>query len=263
MSQELEHGEERAILLRSEISGEADRRLALLCENQGLVWVTARGARRSRKRFTGLLEPFTQAIFRIQRSKRTLYLEGVDSPVRRDRIPSDLGRYYLACYACELVSRVLRVGQAAPEVYQLLRGLLVELQESPQVHHLAWRALFEAGLMEALGLFPALPPELVEGELACLEIHEGTWVAPSSAPLPGGLRVEVPITTWAHFLGLRDGGFVGCREFPWPVEEMRRVNRLTALLVRSHLQVKLHSASLLNGYQRQALEQEAEGELPQ
>lgn len=249
----IEAGEEHAILLRSEEAGEADRRLALLGETHGLLWVTARGARRSRKRFTGQLEPFTRGLFRLFRRKRTVYLEGVELRGGRDRIPGDLGRFYLAAYLCELVSRVLRVGDPSPECFALLREHLDELQEAPECRHLSGRALFEAGMLEILGLFPALDPELVEGESACLEIHEGRWVIPSAAPVPGGLRVEVPVTTWARFLAARESPLAVLRDEPWPADEMRVVNRITALLVRSHLQLRLNSERLLNDYQRKAL----------
>ncbi len=49
--------------------GEADRRVALLGEVHGLLWITARGARRSKKRIVGLLEPFTRGLFRLSRRK--------------------------------------------------------------------------------------------------------------------------------------------------------------------------------------------------
>jgi len=47
-----------AVLLRSVDFGEADRVVTLLTRDQGKVGALARGARRSRKRFGGALEPF-------------------------------------------------------------------------------------------------------------------------------------------------------------------------------------------------------------
>jgi DNA repair protein RecO (recombination protein O) len=256
MSSEQFLDEEHAILLRSEDSGEADRRIALLGEEHGLLWVTARGARRSKKRFVGLLEPFTRGLFRLGRRKRTIYLEGVELQGRRDRIPGDLGRFYLASYLCELTSRALRVGSPAPEVFALLREHLDELQESSAVLHLRWRALFEADLLEIQGLFPRLDPELVEVGRATLDIHAGGWVSPSAAPIPGGLRVELPATIWARFLAARELPLSEVRKLSWPAQEMRLVNRITALLVRSHLQLRLNSEGLLNRFQRGALQEE-------
>jgi len=252
-------GAEHAILLRREPRGEADERLALLGEERGLFWVTARGGRRSKKRFVGVLEPFTRATWDLVRKGRTEYVEAVEHVAPRDRVPRELGRYYSACYACEAASRVLRVGEPAPEVFALVRALLDDMQASLEVAHLLWRALLEAGLLESQGQFPELDPALATGESLAYDMTRSEWVPPGEGEAP--TRVELPTTSWAGFLALRELPLAEARAASPPPEELRPVNRLVARLFRYQLQLDLRSASLLNKFQRDELAKLEEGEV--
>ena len=245
---------EHCLLLRREPSGEADERVALLGEARGLFWVTARGARRSKKRFMGVLEPFTRGIFRTARVGRGEVLEDVEPASRWDRIPRDLGRYYVACYACEAVARLLRVGHPAPELFRVLAALLDDLQESEETAHMLWRALFEAALLEHQGIFPELDPELAEAETLVYDLDADHWGLPALGERPSPTRIELPRRAWTNFLELRELPLAEARARAPDLAGLRPVNRLTAYLLRYNLQLELNSARLLNAFQKKALE---------
>ncbi|MCA9556542.1 MAG: DNA repair protein RecO [Myxococcales bacterium] len=249
------------MLLKVELRDEADKRLALLGEERGLFWVTAKGARKSKRRFVGVLEPFTRGVYRVARYGKGEYLDSVQVTGARDRIPGDLGRYYVACYACELATRLLRVGTPAPGYFELVTGLLDDLQASEETAHQLWRAVFEAGVLELQGLWPAPTMDVEGAEWLAVDVTTGE-IAVGSAPEPGeaeappvrGAQVMVSALLWEVFERLRQIPLAEARRLAPPVAELRPINRLTALMVRDQLQLELNSVRLLNQFQKRALE---------
>jgi DNA repair protein RecO (recombination protein O) len=255
-----EVAEEHAVLLKVELRDESDKRLALLGEERGLFWVTAKGARKSKKRFVGVLEPFTRGVYRTARYGKGEYLDSVDVTGARDRIPGDLGRYYVACYACELVSRLLRTGTPAPGYFDLLTALLDDLQVSEETEHQLWRAVFEAGILELQGLWPGPGPDVEGAEWLAIDVTTGE-VSLGSAPEPGenesppvrGAKVTIGALLWEVFERLRQLPLIEARRLAPPSAELRPMNRLTALMIRDQLQLELNSVRLLNQFQKRAL----------
>ena len=253
--------EEHAVLLKVELRDEADKRLALLGEERGLFWVTAKGARKSKRRFVGVLEPFTRGVFRTARYGKGEFLDSVQPTASRDRIPGDLGRYYVACYACELTSRLLRTGSPAPGYFDLMAALLDDLQKSEETAHQLWRAVFEAGILELQGLWPSPSTDLEGAEWLAIDVTTGE-IAPTEAPAPGehesppirGANVTIGALLWEVFERLRQIPFAEARRLAPPPQELRPMNRLTALMIRDQLQIALNSVRLLNQFQKRQLE---------
>ncbi len=244
---------EQAILLRSEDTGESDKRLALLGETRGLYWVTAKGARKSKRRFVGVLEPFTRGTFIATQYKRTEYLDSVEVLSKRDRIPRHLGRFYLASYACEVLSKLLRVGSEAPEYFHLLAVLLDDMQTSDRVSHMLWRALFEIEILSLQGLLAEPDSDLLEHPTLTIDVAAGGWIPPGHLG-SGGTVLTVPTALWMQFLELREVSLEDARDQLPEESVLRPVNRILAYLMREQLQLPLKSARLLNQWQKKAMQ---------
>jgi DNA repair protein RecO (recombination protein O) len=158
-------------VLRTVDYGEADRIVTLLTEERGKVSAFARGARASRRRFGGALEPFT--LLRIEaRERRGADLLGLDSvAVVRGfgTIRTDLARIACAGYACELARELVRDAEPQPELMALLLDYLGRLDAAAAIPA-ALRA-YELCALRAAGLMPRF-----------------TDCARCGAALPGGAR---------------------------------------------------------------------------
>jgi DNA repair protein RecO (recombination protein O) len=145
-----------AIVLRAVDTGEADRVVTLLTRERGKVSAFARGARASRRRFGGSLEPFTlvAAEVRERSASDLLGLESVSALDAFGGIRGDLARIACASYAAELARELVRDDQAHEDLFDLLAAYLAALAAAP-ARPSALRA-FELGALRAAGLAPRL-----------------------------------------------------------------------------------------------------------
>src|SRR5262245_38091169 len=99
-----------AIVLRAVDYGESDRVITLLSRERGKVSAFARGARASRRRFGGALEPFTlvRAEVRSRSGSDLLGLDSVSALRAFGGIRGDLARIACAGYAAELARELVR-----------------------------------------------------------------------------------------------------------------------------------------------------------
>ncbi|MBR2980116.1 MAG: DNA repair protein RecO [Myxococcaceae bacterium] len=140
-----------AILLSRVDFGESDRILTLLTEEKGKLSAFARGARKSRRRFAGVLEPFSLIQVSLRSSRGALHqldeaalIDGFDG-LRRD-----LGAMARAAYACELTREICRESAASAEFFSLLRAFLGGRADSVELMR------FELGALSLSGLRPSL-----------------------------------------------------------------------------------------------------------
>ncbi len=145
-----------AIVLRTVDTGEADRVVTLLSRERGKVAAFARGARASRRRFGGSLEPFTlvTAEVRERPSSELLGLESVTALEAFGGIRADLARIACAAYAAELARELVRDHEPHEDLFTLLATYLGALDAAP-ARPAALRA-FELGALRAAGLSPRL-----------------------------------------------------------------------------------------------------------
>jgi DNA repair protein RecO (recombination protein O) len=146
----------RAIVLRTVDYGESDRVVTLFTAERGKLAAFARGARASRRRFGGALEPFTLLAVeaRERRGAETLSLESAQVERGFGALRGDLARIACAGYACELARELTRDAEAHPDLFELLAGYLEALDAAPPTAA-ALRA-FELGALRAAGLGPRL-----------------------------------------------------------------------------------------------------------
>lgn len=145
-----------AIVLRTVDYGESDRVVTFLSREWGKVSAFARGARASRRRFGGALEPFTLLAAEVRGRAGSDLLGLETTAVLRGfgNIRGDLARIACAAYAAELARELVRDHEPHEDLFELLVAYLEELDGAP-ARPAALRA-FELGALGAAGLAPRL-----------------------------------------------------------------------------------------------------------
>lgn len=108
--------------------GDADRVVTLLTRERGRVAAFAAGARKSKRRFAGALEPFT--VLRVELAERRgdlLFLNGCTVLDAHAGLRFDLARIAHAGHAAELCRELCRDREPHEELYDELRRYLAAL----------------------------------------------------------------------------------------------------------------------------------------
>lgn len=146
--------EAEAIVLRTVNFQEADRVVTLLVETLGKVSALARGARKSRRRFSGLGSFARGTAGLVERGGDLWSLESFEVTKPRTDLGSDLVKAAHGAYVCELVERLSAGNQADSDVFALLDEALDRLAQGAASSERL--RSFELGLLARLGLAPAL-----------------------------------------------------------------------------------------------------------
>ena len=136
--------------------GEADRIVYLLSDGFGRTRAVARGARKSKKRFAGMLDPGCH--IRLTRRGRQGSLASI-TDIELVRAPrharEDLDRIALLAYGCEICASLAAEEEPAPRQYGLLQTWLL-LLEGAQTPGVSVRVALEAKALTFAGFTPAL-----------------------------------------------------------------------------------------------------------
>lgn len=142
------------VLLRSVDYGDADRIVTLLTDRDGKVTAIARGARKSRKRFAGALEPFGLVEVEVAlgngevgRLVSARLLRGYP------RLLGSLERIQIAGSVLELVRELVPPRQPDPRFVPVLAALFERLDEEGEVGDEV-RIAFELRFLALAGLSP-------------------------------------------------------------------------------------------------------------
>jgi DNA repair protein RecO (recombination protein O) len=146
-----------AVVLRSRVHGESDKIVTFLTQNWGKVTGIAKGAKRSRRRFVNVLEPFTQVHLRFRpgRSDELAFIFGCDLIRSFGRPSRDIQRFALANYVAELIDAMVAGRESGPETYALLLHSLTVLEEQERLSPL-FLPVFELLLLTHSGYAPHL-----------------------------------------------------------------------------------------------------------
>jgi DNA repair protein RecO (recombination protein O) len=167
-----------ALLLRSVPIGESDLMLTLLVRKHGKVQAMARGARNSKRRFAGSLEPFHVLAVRADMRRDVWFLREVTIATPRLRIAGDLAAIESAGVALRMVRDLCPTGVLDTQVYAATDAYLTKVDAEPAA---ATTALLQFGfvLLRELGYEvdwtacaicgKTLPPD----RPACLNIARG------------------------------------------------------------------------------------------
>lgn len=239
-----------AIVLRAVDYGESDRIVTLLTRERGKVGAYARGARASRRRFAGLLEPFTVLAAELtDRRGELLGLESASALRAHGAIRGDLARIAVAGYAVELAGELVRDAEPHAELFGLLAAFLALLDAAP-ARPAALRA-FELGALAATGFQPrldacarcggALPARVVRLDPA----HGGLLCGACEPAGGGGLPGLAPATVEA-LLRLQGGGLRAAEAEPLAPPAGREAREALTRFVEHLLGRRLASRKFLD-----------------
>ena len=158
-----------ALVLRAIAYGESDAVVHLLVRGRGRISAFARGARSSRKRFSGALEPFqrVEALLAEREGQELWALREARVVEGHARLREDLHRLAHAGYAAELIHDLTRAGQPADGLFALLDEFLSRLESgaatSARLRALELLALDAAGFAPELAACARCGAEVPEG----------------------------------------------------------------------------------------------------
>ena len=144
-----------AIVIRARAFGESDKIVTFLTRDLGKIAGIAKGAKRSRRRFVNVLEPFTHVDVRL-RQRPHGDLAFVVACELRDAFHTfarDLAKFAHASYVLELADRMVGGREAGRETYELVRDALARLDRAP-----AEAGVLRAFELQLLGLTGYEPP---------------------------------------------------------------------------------------------------------
>lgn len=146
-----------AIVLRTRAYAESDKIVTFLSRDWGKITGIAKGAKRSRRRFVNVLEPFThvQVRFRPSRSGDLMFILGCELIQAFRRPSADLERFALASYVVELADVMIVGREAGHEMYDLVLTSLSTLEDETSLSPL-FSSLFALHMLHHAGYAPDL-----------------------------------------------------------------------------------------------------------
>jgi DNA repair protein RecO (recombination protein O) len=145
-----------AFVLRTRPFGESDRIVTLITEQHGKVAGIAKGAKNSRRRFGGTLEPFVRVrvVFRQRPHTELAFLLRCELLGVLRAFTRDLDRFAAGSYVLELTDRMVLAHEPGREVYRLVSEALALLDGGAPIEPVLRG--FELHLLAATGYAPAL-----------------------------------------------------------------------------------------------------------
>lgn len=156
-----------ALVLRTYKLGEADRIVVFLTRDRGKKRGVAKGARRPRSRFTGALEPLTEArVAYFEKERRELVGLNYADPVRSPLALGATDAFGYVGYFAELLDEWAQDGDADERLYRLGAAMLEALGAGAPVEPLA--RYFEYWLLRLQGVYPEARGTLSAGAVSFL-----------------------------------------------------------------------------------------------
>lgn len=233
---------ERAVVLSTVDYGEADRIATLFTEGRGKLTAFANGARKSRRRFAGALEPTTLIKAQlVERGGTTVRLDGADVEQSFHRMRVDLSLISRALYCLELCRELVREQEPHPTLFAQLVGYLEKL--NAKAAGPTSLIAFELDALAQAGLMPRFDSCAVCGKETGAEAvfdpdHGGVVCRLCRARVFGGVHVSEELVSALH--GLQRGA-----KIPMPADQRQRARELLNLFIAHQLGRKLNSVEFL------------------
>lgn len=188
-----------ALVLRTRPFGESDRIVTLLTARYGKITGIAKGAKNSRRRFAGTLEPFVhiRAVFRQRTSSDLVFLLRCELLGAMRSFARDLDRFATGSYVLEVADRLVFGRESGPDIYRLVHEALALLDAGSPASPVL-RA-FELHMLTATGYAPALDRCRScgggAGDALFLDAERGGVVCRRCAPVGRPVKPVGPETT--------------------------------------------------------------------
>lgn len=224
-----------ALLLRSVDYGEADRIVTLLTTELGKLPALARGARRSRKRFGGALEPYCVLRAEVAPGRGELgRLAQAQVSRAFPGILRDLGKMMLAGSACELLRRALPAREPDARVFEAAVGFLEALdgaEGAPEELLLAFqvRLMALAGFAPGLDVCAGCGRRADEGQAAMFDPDRGAVVCRAC----GGAPMHLSGATRSRLGSALGRGWA--RQGAWDAREKAQAREALDAFISRHL----------------------------
>ena len=202
-----------AIVLRRREYGDFDLIVTVLTEDYGKRTLIAKSAKKSTKRFPGILEPFNNLMitFRESRRKGMPVLEEASLVRTLGRIRSDFEKTAYASYWVECMTVWMEEGQIRPDLYDLLLFALSEL-DAQTIEANVLSVLFQMRFIGQEGLQPVLTncvccqadiDQIIQDDF-CMDLRQGGVVCNRC---PQGMHRGVRLSkgTLKQLLWISDG----------------------------------------------------------
>jgi DNA repair protein RecO (recombination protein O) len=144
---------DRGIVLRTYKSGEADRIVVFLTENNGKVRSIAKGVRKTRSKFGGRLEPLSLLDVQFHRGRDLDIVNQVETVDSTHNVFGDLDSMTEAIAVLEAVDQLVPDREPVPHVYRMLVGARRTLLTRPSplvVPAFLWKLLASEGVHPVL-----------------------------------------------------------------------------------------------------------------
>ena len=234
---------DNAVVLSTVDYGEADRLVTLFTEGRGKITAFAAGARKSKRRFAGALEPFTLIRAQlVERGGDTYRMDGADIDRGFYSVRTELPLISRALYCLELIRELTRDREPQPQLFAQLQSYL-ELLDKKRAGPTSL-ILFELTALAHAGLMPRFSPCALcagpVGERPTFDPDHGGAVCHGCS---GRAQFGVPVTPEVvdALAGLQAGARV-----PLSPEIRARARELLNLFIAHHLGRKLKSVEFMN-----------------
>jgi DNA repair protein RecO (recombination protein O) len=233
---------EESIVLSSVDYGEADRIVTLFTLGRGRLSAFAQGARKSRRRFPGALEPGTHMKARlVERRGDTYRLDAADVVSSHHQLRGDLSRIGRSLYALELCRELTRDHEPHPQLFNSLLdylGLLDRAQAGPTS-----LIAFELDTLARAGFRPQFAP--------CLRCEGDTGFRPVFDPDVGGAICSACATGFPYAVPADSRVIEALAQLqagariPFEADVRRGSRELLNLFIEHHLGRRLKSVDFL------------------
>jgi DNA repair protein RecO (recombination protein O) len=217
-----------AFVLRTRPHGESDRLVTVITEEHGKLTGIAKGAKNSRRRFAGTLEPFVQirAVFQLRPHSDLVFLQRCELVCPLHGFTTDLARYAAGSYVLELADRMVLGRESSVEVYRLVRAVLEDIDRTGASD--AVLGAYELRLLAASGYEPAFGScracgRPVDGTPTVYLIPERGGLLCRPCVPPGEIVRPVSGGTARRLTALAAASFEEARRGDAPTAEMRAV----------------------------------------
>lgn len=175
-----------AIVLKHSDFGEADRMLTLYTRELGKIKAIAKGARKTRSRKAGHVEPFSHVSLQLARGRNLYIVTQAEAIQTHAKLAEDLLRIGYASYIVELLERFSVEEDENGALYRLIRDTLERLEIEDQ-EQLAVR-YYEIRLLDLLGFRPELHQCLncenqIKAEDQYFSSQKGGVLCPNCGPM--------------------------------------------------------------------------------
>ena len=242
-----------AILLRRLDYGDFDLILTFLSLQRGKISLIAKSAKKSTKRFAGVLELFSLIEVVGSRGKGRglpiLQEASLKSPF--SSIRNDINKTAYASYWCELIYHWVEENQQQAQLYYLLKHALNELHSGGSVAT-ELSVLFQMRLLNLSGHSPNLRQcgrcrkslEAMETHPIVFDITKGAILCRGCAPGAGG-RIRLSKGTIKHLMWFEGGGLKKASRVKFGTQALREGTELLEAFVPYVLGIQPRSLKFL------------------